>query len=140
AVSLSAESAPSSEALVHEGATCAVHEGAEASFTCTRCGCFGCDACAFSRVKDREVCAACADKGLGEPVPWERRKELGTWRAFWQTVKLASRSPTRFFRTPTTQPSVMGAVAHGVAASTVGLMLSYVVAGVLMMLGGGVAA
>lgn len=122
------------------GATCAVHEGEGASFVCTRCGSFGCEACAFSRVKDREVCVVCAQKGLGEPVPWERRKELGTWSAFWQNVRLASWSPTRFFRTPTTQPSVMSAVAHGVAASTFGLLMSYLVAGLLVMLGGGVAA
>ncbi len=129
------------DALLPEGASCAVHEGAAASFVCTRCGSYGCDdACAFSRVRRREVCTACARKGLGEPIPWERRKELGTWRAFWQTVSLASRSPVRFFRTPTTQESVVSAVVHGVAASVFGLMVSYLVAGLLLMLGGGVAA
>lgn len=135
-----AESTAPGQGLVPQGATCAVHYGAEASFTCTRCGSFGCDACAFSRLPGREVCAACADKGLGHPIPWERRKELGSWRAFWQTVRLATRSPTRFFRTPTTQPNVLGAMIHGVASVTVGMLLSYVAIGVLLMLTGGAAA
>lgn len=134
------ESAAGIEEELPAGASCAVHEGASASFLCTRCGSFGCEACEFTRLAKREVCVACAQKGLGEPIPWERRKELGTWRSFWQTVRLASRSPTRFFRTPTTQPSVMSAVAHGVAASTFGLLMSYIAAGVLVMIGGGVVA
>jgi hypothetical protein len=127
------------EALV-AGAECAVHPDAPASFLCARCGTFGCAECAFSVIPRREVCRACAAKGLGEPIPWERRAELGTMLAFWQTVRLASFSPTAFFRTPTTQPSVLGAVMHGVATPTIGLLLSYVLIGLLMMLGGGVAA
>lgn len=130
---------PEDEDLL-QGASCAVHEDAEASFVCTRCGNFGCASCAFSAVSKREVCNACAQKGLGEPIPWERRKELGTWRAFWRTTQLASRTPTAFFRTPTTQPSPLGAMVHGVATYTVGLLLSYIVMGVLVMLGGGAVA
>lgn len=122
------------------GASCALHEGADASFLCTRCGSFGCPSCAFSAVPEREVCSACAQKGLGEPIPWERRKELGTWRAFWRTAQLASRTPTAFFRTPTTQASPLGAMIHGVATYTFGLLLSYLVMGILVMLGGGAVA
>ena len=119
-----------------EGASCGAH-GAAATFVCTRCGDFGCAACLFSSVTGREVCATCAAKGLGEPIPWERRAEVGNVRAFWQTAKLAMGEPTRFFRTPTTQDSVIGAVVHGVLSVTVGLFLSYVVAGALVLLGGG---
>lgn len=122
-----------------DGASCGAHAGAAAAFVCTRCGTYGCAECAFSALPKREVCRACADKGLGEPVPWERRKELGTWRAYWSTVRLVLRSPAKFYRTPTTQPSVVGAVVHGVASTTIGLLLSYVVAGVLVALGGGTA-
>lgn len=117
-----------------------MHPSVEAAFLCTRCGTFGCAACAFSTVAQREVCRACAQKGLGEPIPWERRKEIGTWRAFWSTVRLASRSPTAFFRTPTTQASALGAVAHGAASYTVGLLLTYLVWGLLLMLSGGAVA
>jgi hypothetical protein len=117
-----------------------VHAAAEATFLCRRCGSFGCEACLFSPVEGREVCDACAAQGLGEAIPWERRKTLGTWKAFWATVRLASRSPRAFFRTPTTQASVLPALIHGVASFTVGLFSSYVLAGLLVMLGGGVAA
>ncbi len=123
-----------------EGAACAIHPDVPARFVCSRCGNFGCEACAFSEVPKREVCRACAAKGLGEPIPWERRKEIGTLRAFWETVKLASLSPTRFFRTPTVQPSIVSAVVFGAAAPTLGLILSYAVIAVTVMLAGGVAA
>lgn len=131
-----AEGAAGTEALL-AGATCAVHLELDASFVCTRCGTFGCGECAFSTIQGREVCRACAQKGLGEPIPWERRKEVGNWRAFWLTVRLASRSPTAFFRTPTTQPNALGAVLHGVASYTVGVILSYLTAGLIMMISGG---
>ncbi len=116
-----------------------MHE-VEATFTCTRCGTFGCEECVFSALLDREVCKACATTGLGEPIPWERRKELGNWNAYWRTVKLAMLQPKRFHRTPTTQASSFGAVAHGVLSSTIGLALSYVVNGLLLALSGGVMA
>lgn len=130
---------PAEEALL-DGAACGVHPDAVAAFVCTRCGTFGCAECTFSSVPKREVCRACAAKGLGEAIPWERRKELGTWRAFWQTVRLASWQPTAFFRTPTTQPSILGAAVHGVLAPSLGLLLTYATIGLLMMIGGGAAA
>ena len=122
------------------GATCALHEPEAASFVCARCGTFGCAACLFSSVREVSTCQTCADLGLGEPVPWERRKAIGNWRSFWATVRLASREPTRFFRTPTTHDSVIAAVVHGVLASTWGLLFTYVAMGVLLMLGGGATA
>jgi hypothetical protein len=122
------------------GAVCAVHADADATFVCTRCGTFGCAACVFGAVPEREVCAACAAQGLGEPIPWERRQEIGTWRSYWSTVRLVIRRPTAFFRTPTTASGVFGAVTHGVASNVVGLLLSYLSAGLTMMLGGGAVA
>jgi hypothetical protein len=107
---------------------------------CTRCGSFGCADCVFSAIEKREVCKACGKKGLGEPIPWERRKEIGSFRAYWQTVTLASRSPSLFFRTPPTQKSVVGAVAHGVLSSMVGLLVSYLISGTLLVAAGGLTA
>jgi len=118
------------------GASCATHDS-DASFVCTRCGNFGCGECIFSAIEGREVCVGCASKGLGKPIPWERRKEVGTIKAFWETSKLCLKSPALFFRTPTTHENVFAAVAHGTIAVTIGLFLSYVVAGLLMMAAGG---
>lgn len=119
---------------------CAVHPEIDATFVCSRCGSFGCEGCAFSRIEKREVCNACAAKGLGKPVPWEQRKELGFFRAFWQTVKLASRSPTAFFRTPATDASLFMPVLHGTLSYSVGLVLTYVVLGLGAMVSGGAVA
>ncbi|MFK7989008.1 MAG: hypothetical protein AB8I08_23525 [Sandaracinaceae bacterium] len=125
---------------VPAGAKCAVHPNDGAVFGCVRCGSYGCEACCFSDVNGIATCRDCADLGLGRPVPWEQRKEIGRIRAFWETTKLASRSPTRFFRTPTTVPSVMSAVGHAMLTSTIGLIISYLMAGGLVVLSGGAAA
>jgi hypothetical protein len=132
-------SAPALDDALPEGTRCAAHRE-DAVFVCARCGSFGCAACRFSAVAGREICAACAGGGLEEPIPWERRAELGKWTAFWRTTKLAVLSPVRFFKTPTTSPSGMAAVAHGVGTYTVGMMLSYALSGLTLLLGGGVLA
>ncbi len=121
---------------VPEGATCPAHD-AGATFTCTRCGTFGCPECVFSAIVKKEVCRVCAEQGLGEPIPWERRREVGTWKAFWSTTRLVLTQPTRFFRTPTTHKNVFAAVAHGVLTVSIGLFLAYALAGLLLMLAGG---
>jgi len=97
-----------------------MHPTLAATFLCTRCGTYGCPGCIFSSVARKEICRACATQGLGEAVPWERRKLLGRWRAFWATTRLASREPTRFFRTPATEEGIMGPVLYGIAAYTFG--------------------
>lgn len=109
-------------------------------FVCSRCGSFGCPECVFSAVKKREVCQSCAGAGLGEVIPWERRKEIGNWDAFWRTCTLSLRQPTRFFKTPSTHEGVGAAVGHGVLTYTFGMLLTYLVTGLLIMLGGGAAA
>ena len=121
---------------VPEGARCPPHAAA-ATFTCTRCGTFGCAECAFASVPGREVCRSCADAGLGEPIPWERRSEVGNLRSFWATAKLAATSPTRFFRTPTTRDNPFAALVFGTLCVTVGLFLTYALMGLLTLLAGG---
>jgi hypothetical protein len=137
---LSAADASDSLAGSIQGALCGVHPEVVARFVCVRCGTFGCASCAFSTVPSREVCAACAAKGMGEPIPWERRRELGNWRAYWRTTRAVLQTPTAFFRTPTTQPSVVAAVVHGVLSSTIGAVLTNLVTGLLLGLGGGAVA
>lgn len=128
----------------HRGGLCAVHPDEAAAFTCDRCGSFGCGACRFGGmpapgVERAAFCVACARDGLDEPIPWERRAELGWWRAFVETTRLASMHPTRFFRTPTLERGAMGGLLYGVAANCVGQFALFVVLGVSLMLGGAVA-
>lgn len=77
-----------------------MHSEQAASFTCTACEKHGCDACAFWPTAVDMHCKYCARNGLVEPVPWERRKNLGMFRAAVRTSKLVILSPSRFFCTP----------------------------------------
>lgn len=122
-----------------DDARCARHPDGRAATICARCGSYACAECVFAWVP-REICVTCAAAGLGEPVPWERRKEIGIWKAFWQTTRLVSRQPTRFFRTPPTVPGVVEPVIYGVAAYTVGQLFINVVLSILIMIGGGIGA
>ena len=127
-----------------EGARCGLHAAETARFACERCGTFGCGACLFGGepppgVMRVQVCRACASEGLSEPIPWERRKELGWWRAFVDTTRLVCLSPERFFRTPSIERGAAGGLFYGVAAYAVGQVLLMVLTGVMIMLGGAVA-
>jgi hypothetical protein len=127
-------------ALVPDGAMCASHPEIGASFTCARCGSFGCPGCAFSAIPGREVCRICAAHGLGEPIPWERRKEIGYWRAFWYTTRLATRRPREFFKTPATEPGAMSPVFYGVAVYAFGQYVYVAMIALSLVVFGAVAA
>lgn len=118
---------------------CAVHPEAPATFTCARCGSFGCGACLAAQTSVGPVCHRCADRGVGSGLPWERWREIGLWRSGWQTTKLALRSPTRCFRTPALTPGPGLPLGYGAAVYTVGqlgyaltLVLVFVVMGIGM--------
>lgn len=85
---------------VAEVGACAVHRDRNAAATCTRCGSFACEECLFVSTQGLETCRACAYGGLDEPVPLERRRSLGWWKATRATIRLAMLQPSRFFRTP----------------------------------------
>lgn len=128
-----------------EGARCAVHPESDARFACDRCGTFGCADCRFGGLPPEGVhrlaiCRECAREGLSEPIPWERRKELGMIRAFAQTTRLVCLSPERFFRTPPIEKGAASGLFYGVAAYTIGQLLTFLVIIVLALLGGGVIA
>jgi hypothetical protein len=105
------------------GAVCAVHPERSARLVCTRCGSYGCEECAFSLVPGKEICWTCASDGLTEPLPWERRKEIGWWSAYWRTTKLVMLEPTRTFRTPSTEAGITGSIVYGALAYTIGQMI-----------------
>lgn len=135
----------SSAAAAHEGARCGVHPSVDARFTCERCGTFGCAECRFGGEPPpgspprHAICRACAEGGLDEPIPWERRKELGFWRSFVDTTKLATTQPTRFFRTPAIEKGPAGSIFYGLAAHALGQLVLMVSMGLLMAAGGVVA-
>ena len=123
------------------GAVCAVHPERSARLVCTRCGTYGCDECAFSAVAGREICRTCAAHGLFEPLPWEQRKELGWWKAYWRTTKLVLFEPARTFRTPSTEDGITGSIFFGALAYTIGQTIVLVlVLAMFLVMGAAVAA
>ena len=108
---------PPSSAGVPSGARCATHPDRAASYTCQRCGNFLCFECTRLTAESGDVfCPTCEAKAPST-IPWERRKELGVPRAFWETLKETLTSPATFFartpkepsaRPPTESPSCRG--------------------------------
>ncbi len=127
------------DADVPPGARCGVHPDEGARFLCVVCGTYGCGACAFAKVDQGTTCRACAARGLSEIVPWERRRELGWMRAFWETTRLVCTEPKRFFATPAGESGMLGPVLFAVVAHTVGGALMMLSFGLLMLVGSGAA-
>lgn len=120
---------------------CAVHPERLAELVCTRCGTYGCRDCAFSALAGKEICRACAADGLSAPLPWEQRKEIGWWRAFWHTTKLVMTEPSATFRTPPTEDGLLGPMLYAAVAYTIGQMIVMLIVLVMMVtLGIGMAA
>jgi hypothetical protein len=118
------------------GTPCAVHTDESAAFVCIRCGSFGCAACAFSPLRERTICKTCAERGLAEPIPWERRKELGFWKALSQTTRAVCARPTRFFRTPFIADDMGSSLYYGTVMYTLGQALYALTLGLAFLAGG----
>jgi hypothetical protein len=107
-----------------------------AVFVCIRCGSFGCADCAFSPLRARTICKTCAERGLAEPIPWERRKELGFWSALSQTTRAVCARPTRFFRTPFVAEDMGSSLYYGTAMYTLGQALYALTIGLAFLAAG----
>jgi hypothetical protein len=70
-------------------ARCAIHLDHPAIDTCTRCGNFVCESCRVVSSTGVIFCINCQQRGEVDTwrVPWERRAEIGFFRAYWQTCK-----------------------------------------------------
>ncbi|MEZ4326279.1 MAG: hypothetical protein R3B40_13750 [Polyangiales bacterium] len=99
---------------------CGVHRDQPATFTCSRCGTFGCPRCLDS-MQPMPLCVECAARGVNA-VPWERRESLGLWTGFWETTRLACLTPKDFFARPAID-SLGGGAFYGVVSYTVGNVL-----------------
>jgi hypothetical protein len=102
-------------------AACPGHLHRQAVFTCVRCGTYGCADCAFFPSMVEPRCKHCVSDMLSEPLAWERRQELGVFRALWLTTKQVLRTPREAYRTPSilapgdiTQPLLFAGLATGV--------------------------
>ncbi|MBI5478538.1 MAG: YIP1 family protein [Deltaproteobacteria bacterium] len=87
---------------------CAVHPETPAVGLCPRSGAYMCQWC--QRINDfgEVFCSTCMERvGYGTPIPWDRRQELGTFQAWWQTFKESMMKPDDFF----------ARAAHGVSSA-----------------------
>jgi hypothetical protein len=66
-------------------AVCAVHPERRSLAACTRCGSFSCAECLRQGAEGEPVCAACDAREPAALLAWDRREELGTLRAYWET-------------------------------------------------------
>lgn len=106
--------------MVPAGAVCAVHPDTPATATCKRCGSFACNSCAVFDPDGTVICASCVPKGAAA-LPWEKRRELGFFRAWWQTTKAVMFHPQEALRGPPTDlgygsPLLFAIVAHTIGA------------------------
>lgn len=120
---------------------CGVHQEVPATFTCSRCGTFGCEACLDSLLP-MPMCRSCAARGVNA-VPWERRDTLGVWKGFWDTTREVCFSPQEFFARPAVE-TLTGGPFYGVVVYTVATMLFtaqfgllYAIMGAVVGLGAG---
>jgi hypothetical protein len=114
---------------------CGVHPGVSATFTCSRCGTFGCESCLDS-MRPMPLCHACAALGINA-VPWERREQLGVWKAFWETSKEACLTPTAFYQRSSIE-GLNGGPLYGIAVYTLSQMLFMVQFALVYMVMGAV--
>lgn len=76
---------------------CAVHPQWRSVGTCPRCGAFACASC-LRPGPEGGVCAACLEREPLGLLPWDKREELGTLKAFWKTCVGMLMQPTQTLR------------------------------------------
>ena len=95
-----------------------MHPEAEARYTCERCGNFICSPCTRFGEGGETFCTSCEAKAPSS-IPWERRKELGIPRAFFETLKESLSSPATFFAREPREASIWPTLAYGYVFSFV---------------------
>ena len=65
--------------------TCAVHPRMKGLGVCSRCGAFACASCLHANPQGLAICASCHEREPDVLLPWDRREELGTFKAFYKT-------------------------------------------------------
>jgi hypothetical protein len=127
-------------AKVPDDARCETHPSEHATFRCTLCTTYRCEACLWGRRGAREICARCAEGGLPAPVSWERRDEIGLVGGFFGTLREVCFSPTRFYRTPALENDAIGGFEHGLVSFALGQIAVVVQAVLALLIFGGTVA
>ncbi|ATB51214.1 YIP1 family protein [Corallococcus macrosporus] len=85
---------------------CAIHPELLSLQACARCGNFACAQCLRKGPRDEPLCATCHDRVPADALPWDRREELGTLRAYFQTCQAVALRPTATFERARPEGSV----------------------------------
>jgi hypothetical protein len=106
---------------------CARHPAFGAQGPCKRCGTFSCVAC----LDGTEFCADCRKLGSAN-LPWDERRSLGTWKAFWRTVPEVMLRPDKTFASLAPQGGAFESLLFMAIASFLSVITSVVALGVLV--------
>lgn len=106
---------------------CAKHPAFIAQGPCKRCGTFSCVAC----FDGTEFCTDCRKLGVAN-LPWDERRQLGMWKAFWRTVPEVMLRPDKTFATLAPQGGAFESLLFMAIATLLSIITSVVALGVLV--------
>ena len=106
---------------------CAVHPRMRSLGTCERCGAFACARCLRLGATGQAICERCQERERDAPLPWDRREELGTLKAFWKTCVEVLLRPQVTFSAARTQGSVGSSLLFSLLCSLAGMLTSLLV-------------
>ena len=102
---------------------CAMHADRAAVATCANCGRAVCDLCAT--VRDDEMrCPVCAEAG----IPWERRRTIGLFHGYFDTLKGVMLDPEKTFRTLPNERGLKDPLRYDLITQYIGASLPTVMA------------
>lgn len=84
------------------------------------------------------MCQACATRLEAEALPWDRREELGTVKAWWQTSVKVMSSPDKVFANVSPDGSLGSSLLFSVLSNLAGVITTFVL--YMLFLGGVLAA
>lgn len=80
-------------------AHCAIHPDRMAVKICSRCGSFVCEECLVFQSSNEHLCANCVQRHKPSlQLDWEKRRELGFFKAYWLTTKQIMFHPNLTFQ------------------------------------------
>jgi hypothetical protein len=106
---------------------CARHPAFGAQAACQRCGTFSCAAC-FDQTP---FCEGCRKLGTAA-LPWDERRRVGTWRAFWRTVPEVMLRPDQTFARATPEGGAFDSLLFLGIASFLSVVTSVIALGLLV--------
>jgi hypothetical protein len=113
-------------------AVCAVHPELRSLHACARCGSFACAQCVRRSEAGELLCASCEARAPRGQVPWDRREELGTLRAFWDTCLDILLRPTPTFERLGPGGTMGGSLGFAALCSLAGILTTALIYMVVM--------